>query len=107
MRAGILLLVTCFLVGLSLERATAQGVTSGQQRRQGVQTQKKAKKRISFAPDGRPWCLMLEWLADMEGLPVVAREIPKGTFEGPLRRIQRASDALDIVNEGLLALDRI
>src|SRR5262245_29233948 len=41
---------------------------------------KAPEKKVAFEMRDKPWSAVLEWLADLVGLPVVTNEKPTGTF---------------------------
>jgi hypothetical protein len=80
----------------------------GDERKAPAPGGKAAEKRIAFQMRAAPWKKVFEWLADVTGLPVVAGEVPTGTFTfiapaGGNQRNLTIPEVIDAVNEGLLA----
>jgi len=66
---------------------------------------KAGEKRIAFHMEATPWKKTFEWLASTTGLPVVANQVPTGSFSfiSPRGRTYTIPEVIDIVNEALMA----
>src|SRR4051812_1805665 len=60
--------------------ATAQGPDKGRAPDPAPRAAKAPEKKVAFEMRDKPWGAVLEWLADLVGLPVVTNEKPTGTF---------------------------
>jgi type II secretory pathway component GspD/PulD (secretin) len=71
---------------------------------------KAAEKRFALRMEAVPWKKVFAWLADQTGLPVVAEQVPTGTFTflppasaGKAPRTYTIPEVLDVLNDALLA----
>ncbi|HZY83886.1 MAG TPA: secretin N-terminal domain-containing protein, partial [Gemmataceae bacterium] len=62
-------------------------------------------KRVAVSFQNQLWKKVLEWLAEEARLPVVAQQIPTGTFTcvSPPGRTYSLAEVIDLMNEGLTA----
>ena len=63
------------------------------------------QKTFAFQMRTKPWAQVIEWFADITGMPFVGTEIPQGTFNfiGSSTKAYTIPEIVDIINEALLS----
>jgi type II secretory pathway component GspD/PulD (secretin) len=81
------------------------GPARGQPDREKLGTPKVEAKRGTVSFQNQPWKKVLEWLAEEARQPVVAPQVPTGTFTcvSPPGRSYSLPEVIDLMNEGLAA----
>jgi type II secretory pathway component GspD/PulD (secretin) len=95
-----LLLVCAASLALSVS-----GAARAQPAREKLATPKVEAKRGPVSFQNQPWKKVLEWLADESRLPVLAPQVPTGTFTcvSPPGRSYGLTEVIDLMNEALAA----
>jgi type II secretory pathway component GspD/PulD (secretin) len=63
------------------------------------------QKTYTVQMRNKPWAQVIEWFADITGMPFVGAEIPQGTFNfiGSSSKAYAVPEIVDIINEALLS----
>jgi type II secretory pathway component GspD/PulD (secretin) len=63
------------------------------------------RKTYAFQMRTKPWAQVIEWFADITGMPFVGTEIPQGTFNfiGSSTKAYTVPEIVDIINEALIS----
>jgi type II secretory pathway component GspD/PulD (secretin) len=81
---------------------------SGDEKKGAAPGGKVAEKRFTFQMQAAPWKKVFEWLTEQAGLPVVAEQVPTGSFTfvappvGKAARTFTLTEIIDLLNDALL-----